>query len=250
LQVVFLLLFLGMFKYFLLLFLFCISASFVFGQDVLKGKVYEIKTNVAIAGIEVSDITNKEVTTTDDKGRFAINAKKGDLVVFKGFTYQSDTVLVTSFSQDVYLTPRQNMLKEVKVTRDTTTRFNHYYDPEFHGQHVVYQRDDTLGYKGGIAIRFNDSHSSEKKHARLEKEVKDQQTQDEINKVFSTDNLAKYLPLKGDDLKGFIALYTPTPEVYSQYSFNLLVYLNDSYKKFQALPEDKRHPLAVNDLLN
>jgi hypothetical protein len=249
LQVVFLLLFLGMFRYFLL-FLFCITASCVFGQDVLKGKVYEIKTNIAIAGVQVSDITNKEVTTTDDKGHFSINAKKGDLVIFNGFTYEPDTLLVTSLSQDVYLTPRQNMLKEVKVTRDSTTKFNNYHDPMYHGQPVVYQRDADFRPVGGIAIRFNDSYSSEKKHARLEKEVQDQQTQEEINKVFSADNLAKYVPLKGDDLKGFIALYMPTPEVYKDPAFNLLVYLNDSYKKFQALPEDKRHPSAVNDLTN
>jgi hypothetical protein len=235
---------------YLLLFLFCVTASFAFGQNALKGKVYEIKTHITIAGIEVSDITNKEITTTDDQGRFSINAKKGDLVIFKGFTYEPDTLLVTNFSQDVYLTPRQNMLKEVKVTTDSTTRYNSYYDPMYHGQAVVYQRDANFNPVGGLAIRFHDSHSSEKKHARLAKEEQDQQTQDEINKVFSADNLAKCVPLKGDDLKGFIALYTPTPEAYKDPGFNLLVYLSDCYKKFRALPEDQRHPSAINDLLN
>lgn len=242
-------LFLFMLKYFLLL-LFCGFVSTALGQDVFKGKVYEIKTHITLSGIEVRNMTNKLVTTTDDKGGFSISAKKGDLVIFKGFSYVADTLIVASLSQNVYLIPRSNMLKEVKVTTDSTTKFNHYSDPMYHGQAVVYQRDANFAPVGGIAIRFHDSHGSEKKREKLAKEMSDQQTQDEINKVFNTENLAKYVPLKGDDLKGFIALYTPAPEVYKQPGFNLLIYLSDSYKKFQALPEDQRHPSAVNDLGN
>lgn len=238
-----------MLKYFLLLLL-CVSVSSVFGQDVFKGQVYENKTNITIAGAVVTNITNKGFTTTDDKGRFNISAKKGDLVVFGGFAYQPDTLVVTSLTQDVYLVPRQNMLNEVKVKTDSTKRFNHYYDPMFHGQPVVYQRDDDFRPKGGIALRFHDSHGSEKKREKLAKEMSEQATQDEINKVFSPENIAKYVPLKGDDLKGFIALYTPNAEDYKQPNFNLLIYLSDCYKKFRELPEDQRHPSAVNELGN
>lgn len=238
-----------MLKYFLLLVL-CVSVSAAFGQDVFKGQVYENKTHITIAGAAVMNITNKGFTTTDDKGRFSIGAKKGDIVVFGGFAYEPDTLVVTSLTQDVYLEPRGKMLNEVKVKTDSTKRFNHYYDPMFHGQPVVYQRDADFRPTGGIALRFNDSHGSEKKRAKLAKEMSEQSTQDEINKVFSPENIAKYVPLKGDDLKGFIALYTPTPEDYKQPNFNLLIYISDCYKKFQALPQDQRHPSAVNELGN
>jgi len=237
-----------MLKYFLLL-LCCVSVSAVFGQDVFKGQVYENKTNITIAGAVVTNITSKGFTTTDDKGRFSISAKKGDLVVFGGFSYEPDTLVVTSLTQDVYLVPRGKMLNEVKVKTDSTTRFNKYYDPMFHGQPVVYQRDADFRATGGIALRFNDSHGSEKKREKLAREMNEQAMQNEINKVFSAGNIAKYVPLKGDDLKGFIALYTPTAEDYKQPNFNLLIYLSDCYKKFQALPEDQRHPSAVNELL-
>jgi len=237
-----------MLKYFLVL-LFCATVSTAFGQDVFSGTVYENKTHVVIAGIEVKDITNKRITTTDDKGRFVITAKKGDLVTFNGFSYEPDTLVVSSLSDEVYLIPKQNMLKEVKVTTDSTTRFNHYYDPQFHGQPVVYQRDANLNYKGGIAIRFNDSHSSEKKRAKLEKEMGEEKTQDEINKLFTPDGLSKYIPLKGQDMLDFIGLYTPTPEEYTDKSFSLLLYLNDCYKKFQDLPPDQRHVEKLPDLL-
>lgn len=236
-----------MFKYFLLLLFFGISVSAAFGQDVFKGKVYEIKTHEAIGGIEIRDITNQQVTTSDEKGRFSISAKKGDLVIFKGFSYQPDTLVVTSLSQEVYLIPRSNMLNEVKVTTDSTTRFNNYYDPQFHGQPVVYQRDANLNYKGGIAIRFHDSHSSEKKRERLEKEINDQKTQDEINKTFTEKNLAKYIPLKGQDMLDFISMYTPTTEQYTAKTFNLLIYLNDCYKKFQQLKPEQRHIQKLPD---
>lgn len=229
-----------MLKYFLLL-LFCISISTAFGQDVFKGKVYEFKTHETIGGIEVRNMTNQQVTTSDEKGRFSIPAQKGDLVIFKGFSYAADTVVVTAQTQEIYLIPRSKMLTEVKVKTDSTTRFNTYYDPQFHGQPVVYQRDANLNYKGGIAIRFNDSHSSEKKREKLEKELADQKTQDEIDKTFTPDGLTKYVPLKGQDMLDFISLYTPTPAQYSAKNFSLLIYLNDCYKKFQLLTPEQRH---------
>jgi hypothetical protein len=229
-----------MLKYILLL-VFCASVSVAFGQDAFSGTVYEFKTHIGIAGVEVRNMTSRAVTTTDEKGRFLIGAKKGDLMIFKSFSYAPDTLVVTTATQEVYLVPMSKMLKEVKVKTDSTTRFNSYYDPEFHGQPVVYQRDGDMNYKGGIAIRINDSHSSEKKHAKLEKELSDQQTQDEINKLFTPEGLTKYVPLKGQDMADFIALYTPTPDQYSAKNFSLLLYLNDCYKKFQQLPPEKRH---------
>lgn len=229
-----------MLKYFLL-FLFCITVSAAFGQDVLKGKVYEFKTHEVVGGIEVRNMTNQQVTTSDEKGRYTIPAKKGDLVIFRGFSYVPDTLVVTTLTQEVYLIPRSKMLKEVQVKTDSISRFNHYYDPQFHGQPVVYTRDEKLNYTGGITIRFNDSHSSEKKHAKLEQELTDQKTQDEIDKTFTPDGLAKYVPLKGVDMLDFISLYTPTPEQYAAKNFSLLLYLNDCYKKFQALTPEQRH---------
>src|ERR1700760_3882646 len=116
-----------MFKYFLLL-LFCVTVSAAFGQDVFRGKVYEHNTHIVVGGIEVRNMTNKTVTTTDDKGNFTIGAKKGDLVIFKGFSYEPDTLVVTTLTQEVYLIPQSRMLKEVQVKNDSTSRFNHYYD--------------------------------------------------------------------------------------------------------------------------
>lgn len=235
-------LFLFMLKYFLL-FLLCISVTTVFGQDVFKGQVYEIKTHIGLSGIEVHNMANKAVTMTNDKGGFSISAKKGDLLILKAFSYQPDTVLITSMTlQEIYLIPRSNMLKEVKVVTDSTKNFSKpYYDPQFHGQPVVYQRDDNLNYKGGIAIRFHDSHGSEKQRAKLAKEMSDQKAQDEINKTFSPTNVAKFLPLKGQDIYDFIALYTPTTDQFQEKGFSLLLYLNDSYKKFLQLSPEERH---------
>jgi hypothetical protein len=135
------------------------------------------------------------------------------------------------------------MLNEVNVTNlDVKTRPGAYLDPAFHNQAVVYQRDAKYPdyYKGGIAIRLNYWKKDEKKREKLDEFYKKEDTQDEITKVFSHDNIAKYVPLTGAELDNFILLYIPSVKTYTSTDFNLAAYLDKSYKAFMELPPDKR----------
>ena len=232
-----------MFKNCLLFFLLIFASSFAFGQTVFKGRVFENKTRISLADITVQNLTNQLNTSSDNKGRFSINAKMGDILVFKGFAYLPDTLLITDMhEQEIFLVPHQNFLDEVKVTTDSTKNLSSYYDPEFHGQTVVYSRDAKMNYTGGITIRIHDWKKDEHKRERLEKQQKEEQQMDELTTVFSPKNVEKYVPLKGKDMDDFLVLYTPGIDVYFRYDFNLLSYLNDCYQKYLKLPEDKRHP--------
>jgi hypothetical protein len=239
-----------MLKYCLLFFVFYYSATAFAQQTLLKGRVFEEKTRITLSDIRVQDLTNKLSTTTDDKGSFGINAKIGDVLVFNGgFAYQPDTLLVTDLHErEVFLTPHQNFLNEVKVVTDSTKNFKHYYDPMFHGQTVAYQREANFNPTGGVAIRLSYWKKDAQKREKLEKEMKDEQEIDEINRIFVPKIIGKYVPLTGKDLDGFIALYNPDTTTYYANNFNLASYLNDCYKKYIKLPKDERYPAKLDDL--
>ncbi|TSD63468.1 hypothetical protein FFF34_017915 [Inquilinus sp. KBS0705] len=229
---------------YLLVIIFIISSTICFAQSSIKGRVFENKTRIALADVLIENLNTKQSLLADKKGMFTIGAKIGDLLVFKNFAYQTDTLVVIDMREkEVFLEPKQNFLNEVTVrTTDADTKgIENYYDPQFHNQPVVYHRNSrTKEYDGGITIRLRYWKKDEKKKARLEKLLKKFDTMDEIASVFVPKNIGSYVPLTGAELDNFISLYTPTPEVYSSKKFNLLDYLNDCYKKYEALPLDKR----------
>ena len=235
-------------KHYLLFFAVLFTSSFSYAQVVVRGRVFENKSHISLEDIHVQNQTTNQSVTTDEKGRFSVAAKIGDILIFRGFSYLPDTVLLTDMkNKEVFLTPKQNLLDEVKVKTDSTKNMNTYYDPEFHGQTIVYQRDRDMNYSGGIAIRLWYWKKDQHKKERLAKEIKEAQDQDEVAKVFSSKNIAKYVPLKGKDLDDFLVLYMPTTKDYFKADFNLNAYVNDCYKKYQKLPDGKRHPAKLTD---
>ncbi len=233
----------------LLILIACFVSALAYGQGVQKGTVYEIKSHTVVAGLRVENSTNGKVTTTDKAGKFSIPAKGGDILLFKSSFYLPDTVVVTDLrGMQVLITAKQNELKEVKVTNvEIKKPASGYVDPEFHGQTMIYQRNAPSAAnpkgdpKGGVILRlhyWNKDEKDKKKQAEL---LENGKTSDEIAKIFTADNIAKYVPLKGTDLDNFILLYIPSVKVYTASEFNLTNYLNASYKSFMALPPDKRN---------
>ena len=228
-----------------LLFLLVLSAAMASAQKKLTGRVLENGTRVGLGDVFIENLNNKQSAFTDQKGRFSIAAKTGDLLTLKGFAYQNDTLLVTDLNnKEVFLEPKRNELAQVNITNTEIKKLN-TYDPQFHGQPVIYQRNKDGSFKGGIILRMWYWKKDEKKKAKLQKRQKEFETADRIAAIFTAGNLTKYVPLKEEDMNNFIALYTPNVKTYTSNDFNLLSYLNDSYKKYQALPVDKRKPESL-----
>jgi len=239
-----------MLKYGLLIGMVCLMVTVTRAQTQVKGRVYEEKTHTVLINIEVKDIDHKQITTTDNNGSFTIRANVGDRLVFGGFSYLADTVLVANkFEFEVYLTPKQNMLNTVNITLNSVaapTTFKQY-DPMYHGQTVGYQTDNNGNYKGGLAVRVSDWNKDAKKKERDAKMEADGAIRDKIDAAFNATTVVKYVPLKGDDLAGFIELYKPTVELYNSPDFKLVNYINDSNKEIVKLPADKRHLVKLGD---
>lgn len=218
----------------------CLLVQLSYGQQVLKGRVFENKTRVPLAGIKIQNTGTKQLAETDSNGRFKISAAVNNILVLTGYAYKADTLMITDLKElEIFLEPQKNMLNEVKVSTPQVRNFG-FYDPDFHGQTVAKLRDDKGHYKGGIAIRLWWWKKDERKRKKYEQMVMDDNTRLEIAKTFAPDNLAKYLPLKNTELANFSMRYMPPVSVVRAQSFNLLLYLNNCYKEFIKLPTEER----------
>ncbi len=229
-----------MYKY-LILGLFCLCLSFsAIAQQMLKGRVFENKTRVGLTGITVQNLNSNQSTVTDNNGKFSIKAKLNDMLLIKGFAYQNDTVLVTRLNEmEIFLLPQQHLLPDVKVTSAEGPGMS-FYDPYYHGQTTAYQNDANGNFKGGLAFRLHYFKKDERKKARREKKDKENQVEQEIDRLFTPKALAQYLPLKGQDIEMYIVLYRPSVNTYISATFILVDYVNNCYKKFMQLSPQQR----------
>jgi hypothetical protein len=217
------------------------------GQNVLNGHVLENKSRITLHGVRIKNLNNDALAISGDHGEFSIAAKIGDLIVFRAFSYQPDTVLVTNMhEQEIFLLPQTTELNQVNITdtgnKSATVNKNsfHYYDPQFHGQTIVYHRNKLGEYDGGIIVRMHYFKKDEHDKKKALQKVQDRAISQEISTIFTADNISHYLPLKGVDLDDFLTLYTPNIKLYNTKEFNLLDYLNNSYKTWLTLTPDQR----------
>jgi hypothetical protein len=229
-----------MLKFLFLIITVCGCFSLTCGQIIVKGKVFEDRTRITLTDVQVQNINNKELVITDNNGKYAIKAKVGDILVFSGFSYQTDTLAVIDLHQkEVFLLPKQNMLNMVNVNSTAAPSTFKFYDPMFHGQTVIYQRDANLNPIGGVIFRFWYWKKDEKKRAKQETVIADEQLREKIGLVFSTVSIGHYVPLKGAELNDFVTLYMPNVKTYTGNDFNLLTYVDSCYKMFIKHPPAK-----------
>jgi hypothetical protein len=226
----------------------CVFSVFTLrAQSLFRGRVLENKTRIALNNIRVQNLNNKQTAVTGSDGQFGINAKVGDMIVFKGYSYQADTLLLTDMhDKEIFLEPERNMLNQVTITDSSgrTSAANKnmaYTDPDFHGQTAVYHRDEKGNYDGGVTLRLHYFTKDDNDKKKAEVKAEDRKTKEQIISVFTPANIGKYVPLKGDDLNNFILLYIPDVKTYTSKDFNLLTYLNTCYKTWLTLTDEQKH---------
>jgi hypothetical protein len=207
-------------------------------QSTVKGKVTELHTDIKLSGITVENQTQKIKTQTGPMGDYSIKASKGDLLCFYGLNYVPDTVyLINTKILNVQLVLRTNELKEVKVTQSELNTTG-WVSPAEKG----ILGSQTFFYKpgGGLKMNLFTSHADEKKRKKLEQLEERGEIEQQIARVFSPANLKEYVPLTGQEMTNFIIAYSPSLEVYQSEKFNFADYVNNSYKAFLKIAEDKR----------
>ncbi|MEO6850163.1 MAG: hypothetical protein ABI203_08335 [Mucilaginibacter sp.] len=221
-------------------------------QGSLNGRVYENKSRIALPGISIQNLKSNYITVSDNNGLFTIKAHLGDLIVFSGFSYQSDTLYVKDYNEiEIFLNFKSNMLKGIKVTNSEIRTGNLTAAPTlapFGGHTVVYQKDRDGNYNGGLTTHLFDSHSAEKKRVLADKIEKNEGVKQKIDKAFNAKSLEDYLPLKGQEMENFIILYKPDINTFTEENFNLAAYVTASYKEFLKIPAETRRSKQFLDL--
>lgn len=234
---------------------FCLLCAITLqAQTVFSGRVLENKTRVMLRGVQIANLGNGLHAITGADGRFSIGAKPGDLLVLKAFSYQPDTVLLTDMhDREIFLTPQTTMLNQVNIT-DSSGRtlnaaknFNIPVDKDFHGQVLKYHQNEKEEYDGGITLRVHYFMADDRRKKKAALKAEDIKINERISDIFTAENIARYVPLKGEDMKNFLLLYTPDVDTYKDKKFNLLTYLNACYKEWGILtPEQKKSGQIFN----
>ncbi|HEY4197361.1 MAG TPA: hypothetical protein VGM63_17585 [Mucilaginibacter sp.] len=206
-------------------------------QELVKGVVVESGNNTKLSDVFVRDMTNKQIALTDKSGKFEIKSETGHTLIFSSPGYIDDTLFVVDLVQKrVELKTRTIALREVNITASRLAFDPHKEYPDVYTKSKVYVLSPTTWFsKEGRDAR------------RLKRYFAHEEEERKVDQVFNSVYVSSIIPLKGQDLEDFMTLYRPTYAfVTSNNSESMAVYINDSYKKYMALPPDKRRLQRLN----
>ncbi|HEY9000287.1 MAG TPA: carboxypeptidase-like regulatory domain-containing protein [Mucilaginibacter sp.] len=206
-------------------------------QIYVRGNVVDASNGAKLSDVFVRDITNKQITLTDKSGKFEIKSETGHILIFSAPTYVPDTMYVVDLTQKhVELKTQSISLKEVNITAQRLAFDPHKEYPDVYEKSKVY----PLSPSSWFGKEARDARRLKRYFAREEQERK-------VDQVFNRVYVGSIVPLKGQELEDFMQLYRPSYSfITSNNSESLAVYINDSYKKWQALPPEKRHLQKLN----
>ncbi len=213
------------------------TAGLVKAQDVLKGTVSENGSNNRLPDVFVRDNNSKQVGITDNKGYFTIKTGPGHVLIFECPGYVSDTLYVVDMGpKKISLEVATIALREVQISGKQVAFDPHKEYPEVYTKSKVYVMSPTTWF------------SKEGKDARRLKHYFQHEAEERrIDEVFTRAYVGSIIPLKNKELEDFMVMYRPTYDfLKSNNAESMAVYINDCYKKYKALPPEKRTEQRLN----
>jgi len=206
-------------------------------QIYVRGNVVDASSGAKLSDVFVRDATNKQITLTDKSGRFEIKSETGHTLIFSSPNYVPDTLYVIDLTQKhIELKTQSISLKEVNITAQRLAFDPHKEYPDVYEKSKVYPLSPSTWFG-------KDARDAR----RLKRYFAREQQERRVDQVFNRVYVGSIVPLKGQELEDFMQLYRPSYAfVTSNNSESLAVYINDSYKKWQALPPEKRHLEKLN----
>jgi hypothetical protein len=208
-----------------------IAAGSVHAQDLLKGEVRERGNNQKISNAFIHDINSNAMTLVDQNGNFAIRSATGHTLIITSPGYVTDTLFVTDMTlKKITMTVQSIALKQVNIT-DTRKAFDPREEyPDVYQKSKVY----ILSPSSWFGKEAHDAR-------RLRRYFEMEQEQQKVDEAFNEGYVSSIIPLKGQELEDFMTLYRPSYKfIINNNRVSMAVYINDCYKKFEALPPDKR----------
>lgn len=217
-------------KYIAIIIILSIACRPLYAQT-LKGTVVEKGTNDRMPNVFVKDANSKAISLTDKKGNFEISTSTGHTLIFSSPGYVSDTLYVFDMKlKTIEMVPQGTTLRQVTI-QSTRTPFNPRAEyPDVYRKSKVYVLSPSSWF------------SKEGRNARrLKRYFAREEQEQHIDQVFNPVYVSTLVPLRGRDLEAFMVMYRPTyAYIMNNNGPSLAAYINDSYKKFMALPPEKR----------
>lgn len=211
-------------------------AGSVNAQSLLKGTVIESASGNKLPNVFIRNTNNKQLAITDKQGNFSIKAETGNVLIFDSPGYVADTLyLIDMIPKKIQLATQTIALREVNITSTRQAFDPHKEYPEIYTKSKLYVLSPSTWF------------GKEAKDARrLKRFFKREQEERRVDAVFTRTYVGSIVPLKGIDLDDFMLMYRPTYAfIKGNNNVSLAVYINDSYKKFAALPPEKRKPQSL-----
>jgi hypothetical protein len=208
-----------------------IAAANVNAQAPLKGTVEENGSNTKLTNVFIRDINNKQIALADKNGNFNISTETGHTLIFDSPGYASDTLyLIDMAPKKIRMSAITIALREVRISSNRESFNPREEYPEIYEKSKVYVLSPSSWF------------SKESKDARrLKRYFATEEQERYIDGVYNRAYVGSLVPLKGKELDDFMTLYRPSYDfLKSNNTASLAAYINDSYKKYKALPPDQR----------
>jgi len=200
-------------------------------QTLLKGSVRETGSDIKLTNVFIKDINNNQMILADKDGNFAIRSAPGHTLIFNSPGYVNDTLYVIDMMpKKVKMAILTIALRQVNINSSRSSFNPRAEYPEVYEKSKVYVLSPSSWFG---------KDSRDARHLKRYFAVEEQE--EKIDAVFNETYVGSLVPLKGKDLEDFMTMYRPTYAfIKSNSGPSLAVYINDSYKKFLALPPDRR----------
>ena len=215
-----------------------ITAVSLHAQGLLKGQVRERGYNQKIPNAFIRDINNNVMTLVDNNGDFSIRTAAGHTLIITSPGYVSDTLFVDNMDfKKVSMTVMSIALKQVNITSSRKSFNPREEYPAVYEKSKVY----VLSPSSWFGKEAHDAR-------RLKRYFQMEQEQEKVDQVFNAAFVSSLVPLKGQELEDFMTMYRPSYDfIKSNNRVSMAVYVNDCYKKFEALPPDRRTLQRLTD---
>ncbi len=225
-------------------FVFLLFTILTHAQSSLSGRIYEKASDSVVAGINVLNNNTRASVRSDKEGRYSIPVAEGDVIIFSGAGFVSDTLVVSYdkllTQQDITMSIQFVSLRGVKVTnsyyKDSLARRNEY-------SHIYRQNGITGGNRPtdgvGVSVSAMSFFSYKaKKQRELKRKLERDEEESYIDYSFPSEMVENFSKLHGDSLRLFMYRYRPSYEFCRKTDrANMLVYISDKLKEFRK-PKD------------
>jgi hypothetical protein len=223
-----------------------LTTSGASAQRFLTGKIYNAQSKELLVSVSIRNISQQKFDLSEENGSFRIQCAPGDKVVFTYVGYWPDTLVIEpdmlAADYPTYLDPKPQTLQTVRVGQlsnyqlDSMARRTEYSWIYDRGKQTLLN-DQYKGDGVGIDINiFRNASSADKQRERLKKRLLREEEDFYVDSRFSREYVMRLTHLQGDSLQRFMMEYRPTYEFCRKAAqVDILVYINDSYKKFKEV---------------